>query len=100
MWNITRVLSRAGELSAFRARVGMDKNAVPLMGGGPTGTWTMVFRKLGYDGAIDDGGAIIHTFQPSQAVFFNTTKVQLVEVIEKNTADVRSVHDLLTPKST
>lgn len=63
-------------------------------GGGPTGTWTMLLRKLGYDGVIDDCLEIVHTSEPCQAVFFDVTKLELVEIITLPKDSIKMVDDL------
>lgn len=63
-------------------------------GGGQTGKWSVILNKiLGYDGVIDDCLKIIHTSEPCQAVFFNTTAVDLIKIIQKpvNTDTVSSL---------
>lgn len=63
-------------------------------GGGQTGKWSVILNKiLGYDGVIDDCLKIIHTSEPCQAVFFNTTAVDLIKIIQKpvNTDTVPSL---------
>ena len=97
IWNITRVLSGADKADAFLKKVGKDPETnLPLKGGGPTGTWTMLLRRLGYDGVIDEGRGIIHPEEPYQAVFFDTTKLELVEVLEKRT-DIPEKDYLFSP---
>jgi hypothetical protein len=49
----------------------------------PVGTanankWNAVFRSIGVDGVVDPGKAIIHENEPTQAVFFSTSKLELV----------------------
>lgn len=46
--------------------------------------WTNLLRVvLGYDGVIDECMSIIHHHEPCQAVFFDTTKIDVVDVIDK-----------------
>lgn len=85
IWDLTRILSGT--------KVGEDENGEdvtnPLSpgkeGGGPTARWSYILWKiLGYDGVIDNNGVgIIHSNEPNQAVFFNTTRLEIVDVIEK-----------------
>ena len=44
--------------------------------------WNTLFRMLGYDGVIDNGYGAIHTNEPTQAVFFSTKNLKLLEVID------------------
>lgn len=63
-------------------------------GGGHTGKWSVILNKvLGYDGVMDDCLKIIHTSEPCQAVFFNTTAVDLIKIINKpvNTDTISSL---------
>lgn len=49
-----------------------------------TTDWAMLFRNvLGYQGVVDNGESIIHSAEPSQAVFWESTNLQVVELIEK-----------------
>lgn len=85
IWDLTRILSGT--------KVGEDEDGNdvtnPLSpgkeGGGPTARWSYIFWKvLGYDGVVDNNNiGIIHPNEPNQAVFFNTTKLEIVDVIEK-----------------
>ena len=45
--------------------------------------WSEIFRKLGIDGVSDVGGeGIIHSNEPSQAVFFGADKLKIVKMFE------------------
>lgn len=47
--------------------------------------WTMILLKvLGYDGVVDDCLSIIYEQEPCQAVFFSTTKLELVTILQKD----------------
>lgn len=73
IWNITRLLSRADSYEPNDLRAG-----------GSTGKWSyLLWKMLGYDGVVDDGFEIIHHLEPNQAVFFNTTQVEIVRIVEK-----------------
>lgn len=86
IWNVTRVLSGA---------VGKKEEDLSVTrGGGSTGKWSMLLKKLGYDGVNDDCLSIIHTYEPCQAVFFDTTKLDLVKVIDLKGSKISSVDDL------
>lgn len=61
LWNVTRIAA--------------NKN--PLK-------WNRLFRKLGYDYAIDPGNSIIHYNEPYQAVFF-TPSFEIVSVLKNVT---------------
>lgn len=51
--------------------------------------WNKLFRKLGIDGAVDTGVGIIHTSEPTQAVFFSINSiVQVRRVNNKYSPDV------------
>lgn len=46
----------------------------------PSILWNKVFRDLGYDGVADKmGEGIIHPAEPTQAVFFDSTKLQVID---------------------
>lgn len=63
-------------------------------GGGQTGKWSLIINKvLGYNGVIDDCLGIIHSSEPCQAVFFNTSAVELIKIINKpvNTDTISSL---------
>jgi uncharacterized protein YjbI with pentapeptide repeats len=83
LWNITREASQADQYKKYLGTIQDDDSRNLTRGGGPTGTWTTLLKRLGYDGVVDDGFGIIHGAEPSQAVFFSTTKLELVEVIDK-----------------
>ena len=52
-------------------------------GGGQTGKWTMILNKiLGYDGVIDDCLGIIHYSEPCQSVIFNTSMIEIQDIIQ------------------
>lgn len=42
-------------------------------------TWTMLFNFLGIHGCIDIGAGIIHSSEPTQAVFFNKRAIKNIE---------------------
>ncbi len=85
IWDLTRILSGT--------KVGEDEDGEEVTnplppgkeGGGPTARWSyIVWKMLGYDGVVDNADAgIIHPNEPNQAVFFNTTRLEIVDVIEK-----------------
>jgi uncharacterized protein YjbI with pentapeptide repeats len=95
LWAITRLMSQADKADAFVSKVGKvgpgpdpknpnPKRDLPRKGGGPTGAWTMMFRRLGYDGVVDSAGqGIIHPAERYQGVFFDTTKMDLIEIVER-----------------
>jgi hypothetical protein len=41
--------------------------------------WNGLFRNIGIDGCVDEGVGIIHESEPTQAVFFSSEAVELVE---------------------
>ena len=43
--------------------------------------WSMILRRLGYSGAVDNGSGLIHPNEPTQAVFFSMDAVKVLEVI-------------------
>lgn len=91
LWSVTRTLSGAGA-SGYSYKHG-DKAG---RGGGPTGKWTyLLWKILGYDGVVDDGHGIIHHAEPAQAVFFNTTQLEIVEILHLQEDGSRSTIDLL-----
>jgi len=69
LWNITRLLAKhikekEGRYTAYTASI-----------------WTMILRKLGYDGFTDKkGSGLIHENEPTQAVFFGTNGIKLLEI--------------------
>lgn len=80
IWNITRLLAGADSVDPDFQPAAPKKDR----GGGPTGKWSyLLWKVLGYDGVVDDGFQIIHHLEPNQAVFFNTTQVEIVSVVEK-----------------
>jgi hypothetical protein len=99
LWNITRILSGSDKTQEFLEKAGKE-SGLPRKAGGPTGTWTMLFRKLGYDGVVDIGDGIIHPSEPAQAVFFDTTKLDLVELIDKKKGKGSTVRGLFRVRAT
>lgn len=91
LWNITRVL--AGVVHQE-----VEPLSLPERGGGPTGKWTILLTRLGYDGVFDGGDSIIGT-EPSQAIFFKTTMVDVVDIIDKPVTlrDIHSKGGILVP---
>jgi len=85
IWNVTRVLSGSDKKT--------DDDSV-ARGGGATGKWSILFKKLGYDGVNDDCLSIIHDSEPCQAVFFDTSKLDLVKVIELKSSNIKDVDQL------
>lgn len=49
--------------------------------------WNAVFRKIGISGCYDKGEGIIHTNEPTQAVFFSIQSITQVERFDNNTYD-------------
>lgn len=84
IWNITRVLSSVPEQEMNDEQEMNEAKSETVRGGGPTGKWTILFKNLGYDGVNDDCLSIIHPSEECQAVFFDTTKLDLVKVIDKS----------------
>lgn len=79
IWNITRMLAKA---TTKYSSVSMYPGP---KGGGPTGLWTyLLWKVLGYDGVVDDGLGLIYSAEPFQAVWFNTTKVEVVDILKKD----------------
>lgn len=83
LWNITRILSGVDQPET-------DPLTLPERGGGPTGKWTILLTRLGYDGVFDAGDSIIGK-EPSQAVFFKTAVVDVIDIIEKPVT-IRDIH--------
>lgn len=79
IWNITRELAKATtKYSSVQMHPGPK-------GGGPTGLWTyLLWKVLGYDGVVDSGLGLIYSAEPHQAVWFNTTKVEVVDILKKD----------------
>jgi len=61
LWYITR------ELSIFSAKETQQRSVV---------MWNVIFRGIGIDGVVDHGAGIIHTNEPTQAVFFAMSSIQ------------------------
>jgi uncharacterized protein YjbI with pentapeptide repeats len=60
----------------------------------PANMWAKILHNdLKYDGAIDAGMGLIHPEESSQAVFFSTDSVELVEIIKKSDSTI------MTPSS-
>jgi hypothetical protein len=90
IWNVTRVLS------------GSDKQVADpstTRGGGPTGKWSMLLRKLGYDGVNDDCFSVIHHDEPCQVVFFDTGKIDLIKVLDMKGTGIKFKSDLFEPEN-
>ena len=88
IWNITRNISL------------MTKNGkffnIGETGGGPTGKWTIILNKdLGYDGVIDYGSGIIHSSEPTQAVFFNTSAIEVIDILNIPEGKVKYKQDFI-----
>lgn len=70
LWNITRMI-------ASRETGDSVSNSI--------WKWNSIFRKLGYNGVADlKGEGIIHENEPTQAVFFSTQGLNVINVIENN----------------
>ena len=67
VWNFTRLVA--------------DENPVK---------WNSLFRKIGILGVIDNGDGIIHTNEPSQAVFFNTKSFEVVDIIKNSQSSYKT----------
>lgn len=90
LWSVTRTLSGA-DSRKYDYKDGSQKGR----GGGPTARWSYILWKmLGYDGVIDDGYSIIHDQEPHQALFFDTTKLEVLEIIHLGGDENRSKADL------
>lgn len=75
-WNVTRWLANGGNPD-----VGSGNKA-------STQKWTAILRKLGYVGFADKSGrGIIHTAEPTQAVFLDTSAYNVVELIHNKDYD-------------
>jgi len=53
--------------------------ATDLMDGSAPVAWNKLFRKIGVDGVVDMGKGIIHTNEPTQAVFFSIKAIDNVK---------------------
>lgn len=74
IWELTKKLS--GFTKAKYSQV--------MRGGGPTGRWTyLLWKVLGYDGVVDNGQGIIYQSQKQQAVWFNTTQLEILDILQK-----------------
>jgi hypothetical protein len=71
-WYVTM---KAAELVARKRNI-----SIPL-------AWNKLFRELGIDGFVDHGIGIIHTAEPTQAVFFSTKSIK----------DVKRVYNKYSP---
>lgn len=89
IWNITRVLS-----GAAKVKDQVLKEEEERVGGGPTGKWTVLLKKLGYDGVNDDCLSIIHPAEKCQAVFFSTSKLDLIEIIDITKKNIKGKEEL------
>jgi len=70
LWAITRILA--------------DTEADPMS----TNKWARIWRNLGIDGIIDLGRGLIHSSEPSQALFFSRSTVREVKSFDnKSTPD-------------
>lgn len=66
----------------------MAKHLAALKGTTTPIAWNSLFREIGVDGAIDKGHGIIHTAEPTQAVFFSTQSITNVDrVLNKYSPD-------------
>ena len=90
IWNVTRVLSGSDKKTD-------DDSA--KRGGGPTGKWSMLLKKLGYDGVNDDCFSIIHPAEPCQAVFFDTGKLDLIKILDMKGTGIKYKSDLFEPEN-
>ena len=106
IWNITRKLASHTSVKELIFADEKDKNNTDLGADGNyifhkhlkdpkeklkmTTTWNMLFRKvLGYNGISDLGHNIIHTNEPTQAVFFSTSNIEIVDKIILNLVEKR-----------
>lgn len=46
--------------------------------------WNKLFRELGIAGCVDNGEGIIHTSEPSQAVFFSASNIDLIARVDNH----------------
>ena len=94
IWNITRELAKS---TTKYSSVSMYPGP---KGGGPTGLWTyLLWKVLGYDGVVDDGLGLIHSAETFQAVWFNTSKVEVVDILNKGNNGSPSAEKLFKPKN-
>jgi hypothetical protein len=89
IWNITRFLSGSAGI----------QNRERTRGGGETGKWSVLLKKLGYDGVNDDCLRVIDVQESCQAVFFDTTKLDLVKIVDLKGAKIKFHTDLFDVES-
>lgn len=75
-WNITRLLA----IEPTPKNEGRQRKAAAM-------NWNNVLRKLGITGVVDEGNGVIHPAEPTQAVFFDKSTLQIVDKIN-NTRDI------------
>jgi len=66
LWNITRELSRNGN------GVGVNNMVSPTK-------WTKILIDLGFDYVVDNGTKVIHSNEPTQAVFLNPKSYKVID---------------------
>jgi len=82
IWNATRLLA-----VFFHDDTTVAPNSTFSSGttSKPPVIWNAIFRQLGYDGAADrHGEGIIHTNEPTQAVFFSKAPLRHLETVANN----------------
>jgi hypothetical protein len=53
------------------------------------GAWNALFKRAGYDGVIDPGTSAIHPNEPEQTIVFNANNLEVVDLIQNNTANAQ-----------
>lgn len=71
-WYITLQIARLLVLE----KTGQDINNIVV-----STQWNEVFRKLGITGVVDYGSGIIHENEPTQAVFFEVTNLEVIKQV-------------------
>lgn len=83
-------LVTSGKLNSWEKKAdiqtpgGIFWNVTRMYANEKVGRWAMLlFRALGYDG-VEDNRGIIHASELHQVVFFNTTKLDIIDILDKD----------------
>ena len=84
LWFITGILTIKKNLNEFKKLVSEIKGLSSFAQHSPTSVilWTKILKTvLGYDYVTDSGQGVIHHNEPTQAVFFSTSSIKIIDVI-------------------
>ena len=84
IWFITYALTIKKKLDEFKKIISEIKGITSFVGDSPGSIilWTKILRGiLGYDYVVDNDKGVIHRNEATQAVFFSTSSIKIIDVI-------------------